>query len=137
MKLKYYEVCVEGIDRTGKDTISSYITYLSNFKYLVKARGIASMIAYSNLYNRNYEYDFNDKNKVFVCLFCDYEDWKIRCKLTNEKEIDYFANTKEYFKVMNSLEKNNLVLYYNTSEITPYCIAKKVISILDTLNGER
>lgn len=136
MNLKYYDIDIEGIDKTGKDTIALYIAQLSNYKYLAKSRGIATMIVYSNLYNRDYNYVFNNKNKVIVFLTCNYKDWKIRCKLLNEPDIDFYKHNKEFKKVINELSKTNIIFKYNTSETTQYNIAMDVIKKLDELNDK-
>ena len=62
-KLKHYLIELDGIDKTGKDTIERYIAYLGKFKYVVNVRGVLSQLAYAELYNRDYDYDLSvDKN---------------------------------------------------------------------------
>ena len=78
-KISKYRVYLDGIDKSGKDLICSYITELGRYKYLVKSRGIMSMIVYSRLNNREYEYDLtNEKNVINILLTVDYFDWKVR-----------------------------------------------------------
>lgn len=138
MEIKYYRVYIDGIDKTGKDLIASYISQLSNYKYLIKARGILSMIAYSKLYHRNFQYDLTNENAVInILLTVNYDDWKCRYKITNEKDIalyDYNSHAQAFLDAKNEL--NSLGYYvpcYDTSNYTPYQIAKNIINNLERL----
>lgn len=138
--MRYYRAYVDGIDKTGKDLICTYISELSNHKYLVKPRGIISMMAYSKIYNRDYTYDLEkEKDVLNVLLTVDYEDWKIRCKLNKEKDVndDDYEYHSRIFKDYYDLLKFHRVptLTYNTSEITPYNIAKNIVKALDVINN--
>ena len=55
-KLSYYYIEIDGIDKTGKDTLWHYIDYMSGRKYVINSRGIISQVAYSCLYDRKYTY---------------------------------------------------------------------------------
>ena len=135
--MKYQTIYLEGIDKSGKDLIAKYVNKLSNYKYIVNSRGILSQIAYSILYNRGEQYDIEyEKNNLYVYLQVDKEDWEIRCKLSNEPEIDYKKNI-ESFDIAINLTKDKLnILYYDTSLLTPYEIAKKIIYKIEQLNKE-
>lgn len=135
---KYYHIVLDGIDKTGKDLVRSYIYYLGKQKFICTARGYMSMVAYSNLNNRGYQYDMSTQtNIVNVLLTVDKEDWLIRCKNTGEKIIDYEKHTAEFRKVFNDLQKAGYeVLLYNTSAMTPYQIAKDIIEILNKIEVE-
>lgn len=134
--LKYYCISCEGIDKSGKEIIRKYINILGNYKYVLMDRGLLSNITYSRLNNRNYEYDLNAyTNWIIVYLIVDKEDWKIRCKLTGEKEIDYDLHMKEFSKTAIELDKSGIkILVYNTSQYTPYIIAKDVIHYMENIN---
>lgn len=134
--MKYYRIILEGIDKTGKDQIREYIRKLSNGKYTCSARGFVSLMAYSDLYNRNYKYDIQqEKNTIIVYLTVNKEDWEIRCKINNEPVIDYEKNKESFDKIINKLRKNDFkILEYDTSLWPPYQIAKEVIRVLDSIN---
>jgi len=137
-KLKYYTIVLDGIDKTGKDLIAFYISELSEKRYLVYSRGIISMIAYSNLYKRDYSYEVSQqKNIVNVLLAVDEEDWNIRCKYTNEPKINYDENIMAFENAEKILitEHNLKILNYNTSKITPYNIAKDIIRYMNIINN--
>lgn len=133
--LKYDTINVDGIDKSGKDTLVQYLTLLSDFKYMVHSRGIISQIAYNKLYDRHFTYDSKkQKNVINVYLTVDKDDWNIRCKLTNEPYIDYDKNT-EYFNTTKTLLNDDFIIYeYNTSTMTPYQIALDVLNKVDKLN---
>ena len=65
----FTNICIEGIDKSGKGIVAEYIKRLSNHKYTVSDRGIISEITYSNMFNRNYKFDIEPYKKfVFVYL---------------------------------------------------------------------
>lgn len=136
--LKVYIVYLDGIDKCGKDAVNNYITLLGNYKYLNKSRGIMSMIVYSKKYNRQYKYDGESiKNSLNVLLDVDYDDWKIRCKTTNEPNINYYDDIKLFNDVYCMLQTSGYkVARFNTSMTTPYMIAKHILELLEKLNGE-
>ena len=78
---------VEGIDKTGKDTLVKYIANLSDYKYTIHARGILSQLVYNDKYNRDYTYRLSHK-PLIILLDVDDDDHAIRCKLTNEPSIN-------------------------------------------------
>ena len=117
---------IEGIDRTGKDTILAYINKLTNYKYLIRVRGWLSQQTYSDLYNRDYEY-INYQPIVFF-LDVEEEDWEIRCALTNEQDMDYEANRNAFYKRLEELDD---YVVFNTSFMTPYQIANVIVERLE------
>jgi len=139
-KLKYYNVIIEGIDKTGKDLLKRYIERLSNYKYMVTSRGIISQISHTRIFDRDYEYDLqNEENNVYVYLSVEKDDWEIRCKLTNEPIINYYTFIEHFestVKDIKYLYPNINIICYNSSHMTPYDIAKDIISKLDDLNEE-
>lgn len=135
--MKIYQIFLDGIDKTGKDLIRSYIFYLGKGRYICVARGIMSMRVYSKLYDRPYQYeDENQQYALNVMLTVEKEDWKIRCKATNEALTNYEKEqrlfTSEYMQLKS---KGYYVKKYNTSKITPYEIAKDIISYMEKING--
>lgn len=133
--MKYYNIFIDGIDKAGKDLIAYYVIHLSNFKYIVNGRGILSQLAYAKLYNRNDAYDLTQqKNIINVYLEVDKEDWLLRCKKTNEPAIDYEKNTEAFQYAISVLSQVNNVIHFNTSQETPYMIAKHIVDYVDNLN---
>lgn len=133
--MKYYNIFIDGIDKAGKDLISYYVIHLSNFKYIVNGRGILSQLAYSKLYNRNDTYDLTQQeNIVNVYLEVNKDDWLLRCKKTNEPAIDYEKNVEAFQYAINILNKASNIICFNTSQETPYTIAKHIVNYVDGLN---
>ena len=135
--MKYYSIFIDGIDKSGKDLIAYYVIHLSNFKYIVNGRGILSQLAYAKLYNRNDVYDLTQQENIInVYLEVNKEDWLLRCKKTDEPAIDYEKNVKAFQYAINILDKANNVICFNTSQETPYMIAKHIVNYVDNLNKE-
>lgn len=145
MKLKVFNIELDGIDKCGKDSVRPYVFYLEPGKYLCRARGLISQIAYAKLYKRNIEWDGADyaKNTLFVLLEVDKQDWEIRCKLTNEPNTDFtYEEMTQAFKLaLYELKERfdvpeNHILVFNTSEYTPYAIADEIKTHLEYLNNQ-
>lgn len=136
-RLTIWNVVIDGIDKTGKDTIVQYVWRLSKKRYECHARGVLSMIAYAELFNRNVRYNlYREHNVLNVRLTVDKDDWKIRCAVTKEPEIDYDAHTKAFDFAEQILTSHNIpVLTYNTSHCTPYEIAQDIVARLDEINA--
>lgn len=137
--MKYYSIFIDGIDKTGKDLIQAYIDILSNHRFLVKSRGVLSLIAYSNLYNRNYKYELeNERDSVNVLLTVDKLDWLTRCEINKETKIDYEENCKKFEEAYQLLSKySNNILTYNTSKLTPFEISISIIKYMEEINNEK
>lgn len=135
--MKYYQIVLDGIDKTGKDLIRSYIFYLGQGRYICIARGLASMRVYSKLYKRNYQYDEeSQKYTVNVLLTVDKDDWTVRCKHVNESLTNYERETQMFNEAFEEMRKQGLkTLGYNTSHRTPYDIAKSILEYMEKLNG--
>lgn len=145
MKLKVFNIELDGIDKCGKDSIRPYVFYLEPGKYLCRARGLISQIAYAKLYKRNIEWDGADyaKNTLFVLLEVNKHDWEIRCKLTNEPNtgFTYEEMTQAFKLALYELKERfdvpeNHILVFNTSEYTPYAIADEIKTHLEYLNNQ-
>lgn len=133
--MKYFSICIDGIDKTGKDTLLGFIDRLSGHKYIINVRGMLSQMAYAELYNRDFNYDLTTQEHILnVLLTADKEDWEVRCKLTKEPKIDYESNVEVFEKAYKRLSNAGLpVVRYNTTEATPYQIAKNIIDTMDFL----
>ena len=145
MKLKVFNIELDGIDKCGKDSVRPYVFYLEPGKYLCRARGLISQIAYAKLYKRNIEWDGADyaKNTLFVLLEVNKQDWEIRCKLTNEPSMDFtYEEMTQAFKLAlyELKERFNVpedrILVFNTSEHTSYTIASIITTRLEYLNNQ-
>lgn len=145
MKLKVFNIELDGIDKCGKDSIRPYVFYLEPGKYLCRARGLISQIAYAKLYKRNIEWDGANyaKNTLFVLLEVNKHDWEIRCKLTNEPNtgFTYKEMTQAFKLALYELKERfdipeNHILVFNTSEYTPYAIADEIKTHLEYLNNQ-
>lgn len=136
--MQYFQIALDGIDKTGKDLIRSYIFYLGKGRYVCNARGIVSMKVYSKIYNRPYLYfDETQKNIVNVLLTVKKEDWEIRCKASNEPFTDYEKESKMFEEEFLKLEdKGYKVLRFNTTKMTPYMIAKLIVEYMEKINAE-
>lgn len=143
MKINIFNVEFDGIDKCGKDSVKPYLFYLEPGKYLSRARGLISQLAYARLYNRDIEFDAIDyaKNTLFVLLVVDKQDWEIRCKLTNEPDTGFsFEEMQNAFR--HSISKLHFdfgvplerIMIFNTSHVTPFEISKKVCERLEYLN---
>jgi len=157
MKYKVFNVEFDGIDKAGKDSIMHQIFAVAPNKYIPKSRGLLSQIAYSNLYNRDYEYEITEgyiENTLFVLLEVDEDDWNVRCKLTGEHEKNksrsdmeaevVYSSNKEAFRDAFAYLVNKYgekygdhFMMFNTSNETPIKIIKEVVKRLEELNDDR
>lgn len=145
MKLKVFNIELDGIDKCGKDSVRPYVFYLEPGKYLCRARGLISQIAYAKLYKRDIDWDAIDyaKNTLFVLLEVNKQDWEIRCKLTNEPNtgFTYEDMTKAFKLALYEVKERfnvpeNQILVFNTSKYTPYTIADEIKIYLKYLNRQ-
>ena len=129
------QIIIEGPDKVGKDSLIEYIHILSNFKYCLNSRGILSQLVYNDKYNRHNCYEITYK-PLIILLTADKDDQNIRCKLTNESEIDFSKDLNAFDKYSQYLSDNDfaVVWKFNTSHITLFDLAKKIIQELDLLD---
>lgn len=128
-------VFVEGIDKTGKDTLVRYINELTAYKHCVLTRGPISTSAYAYKFKRQYDdsYIKSLKDSLIIYLTADTEDLNIRFKLTNEPEINkdedkkLFDNTVKALRIKYGLNIKKI----NTSRYTPYTIAKAIKNYIE------
>ena len=131
---------IEGVDKTGKDTVLKYIEQMTNYKYVLHARGLVSQIVYSKIYGRNHNYTdaINDNGgTLIVYLTCDKDDLKLRHKISKEPDIDIDRDMEIFEKVTDDLSNQGLrILTFNTSNWTPYQIGLKVLEFLEVCENE-
>lgn len=153
MDFKVFNIEFDGIDKSGKDSIMHQIFSIAPNKYIPKARGLISQIAYSKLFNRDYNYLVTDgylQNTLFVLLTVDEDDWNVRCELTHEHEnnakrtdveskIKYYESSEAFLYAFNEISKMNIdkrqLMTFNTSKMTPYEIIIEVVKRLEELNS--
>lgn len=128
---------IEGIDRTGKDTLMRYIDYMSNRTMVVKTRGLMSNIAYADLYNRflstQYVNQLLEANKetLIVYLTADKEDWEVRMKIAGHEHLDFAKNEMAFEYAKRVIRGANILFFeFNTTKQTPYQIAEMVMTII-------
>lgn len=152
MKFKVFNVEFDGIDKCGKDSILKQIFSLAPNKYIINSRGIISQIAFSQMFNRGYEYDCSQgylDNTLFINFTVDEADWNVRCDITNEhaknaarcdveraikyqESIECFKYAVEKLKEMGVKEDH--IMEFNTTKMTPYNIIVEIVKRLEELN---
>lgn len=139
MKLKFFVVSLDGIDKSGKSTLVSYLAQLSNYTLNILDRGPITNIVWNKIQGRDIEYNLEMwKSTVFVKLNVDKADWEIRCKIHNEPPMpdSYETMTKAYDDMFDWFRNHGFyVLEFNTSKMTQYQIAKKIVKYVDEINA--
>lgn len=140
MKTNIYCCSIDGIDKSGKSTLIKYLARLSNFTLNILDRGPITNIVWNKIQKRDVEYDLEMwKKTLFVRLNVDKEDWKIRCSIHHEPDmpLTYEAMSEAYDDVFAHFKNNGFyILEFNTTKLTAYKIAKKIIEFLNELNGK-
>ena len=133
MVYRYWNLELDGPDKTGKSTICKYITMLSNYRFATHDRGYMTQVAYSKKFNRNYDFTLPSKDTVFILLTVDKIEHDIRCKITNEPKINFEEDMQLFAEVYQKLVSLGYkCLCYNTSKMTAVEIAKNIIYEIDT-----
>lgn len=136
MTYKYWELEIDGPDKTGKDLLCRYLCEMSAWRFSINVRGLISQLVYAKKYNRNFEYDTSQfsKKKVLILLTGEPKDLAVRCKVTNEPLYDIDKDSLWFEQAADEVEaKGYIVLRYNTSQYTPYRIAQSVLNIIKNL----
>lgn len=124
-------IILEGVDRTGKDSIRHEIVKQSNGKIVVMCRSYISQIVYSRIYGRNINekeyFDLIKKTKKlgyeYYILTADLNILLERFKQTNEPMIDI----KRDLNAFNNIAKELNIKVINTSFKTPSELAREII----------
>lgn len=155
-KIKVFNVEFDGIDKCGKDSVQKQIHSVAPNKYTTRARGLLSQIAFAKMFSRDYDYVFTDgyiDNTLFVYLTVDEDDWKVRCDLTHEHEInkgradvegeikykpsvEAFDFAFDLVKSKAGAERAGHFMVFNTSKMTPIAVIKAVVQRLEELNEQ-
>ena len=122
---------IDGQDKVGKDTVLRYIELLSNYKYVIKSRGILSQLVYNDKFNRQYDYSLYYRPFV-VLLTADPVDLHVRHKIANEPKSNIAKDAEAFSAYANLLRKKDIrVVEFNTSEISAMQIAKEAILLFE------
>ena len=70
-KLKVYTVIIDGIDKSGKDTIAKYVWYLDK-RLNVFVRGRPSLVVYAKKFNRQCEYELPYKEHLCIIVIINF-----------------------------------------------------------------
>jgi len=109
--MKEHIVILDGVDKTGKDTIKDYLVKQSDGKILVIVRSFISQIVYSRIYKRNINESFfiekmrnlhHDGNYTFFYLTTRKDELIKRFKKNNEQDLD-IKHIDSHFKVFNDV----------------------------------
>lgn len=133
---------IEGLDRTGKDTLVGYVDYMSGRMIPVSSRGLMSTIAYAEVFNRFMSTEFTNKlldaNKetLVVYLTCDRKDLELRHKISHHEPIDFNKHEKAFTYAKRMILGSDILFYeFNTTEQTPYQIAEMICTIIKEENN--
>lgn len=136
---KHYEVFIDGIDKSGKDSLARYIDKYCGYTLCVHSRGMLSTIAYNILYGREVDYQNfrgNPCQPLYVLLKVDKKDWEMRCQLTSEPAISYEKNVEVFDRAEEIVKQLGYkVIEFNTTQYTLDTIAKAVVGYIETENS--
>ena len=138
--MKEHIVILDGVDKTGKDTIKEWIVKQSNGKILVIVRSFISQIVYSRIYKRNINESFfiekmrnlyHDGNYTFFYLTARKDELIKRFKKNNEQDLG-IKHIDKHFKafndVLNKIDDSGVYInHIDTTDKTPYGSARDII----------
>lgn len=125
---------LEGQDQIEKSLIKKHINKLSKHAYIVNARGILSLLVDNDKINRNREYMLYYK-PLIILLDSDKGEYQLKSQLNYKNLLDYVKDQDALKDYAQHLEKHGVkVLRFNTTELTPYKIAQKIVDYMATLN---
>jgi hypothetical protein len=113
-KLRFYNICIEGPDCSGKTTLYNEIHKQTNFKFNIQDRSYLSMKVYSELYNRDdvsfwnklFWKDIKTNNTLYVILLPSIDIIKGRLS----KRGDEFQDDKSIIKLYEIFKSNSEVV---------------------------
>lgn len=132
--MKIDTIVIEGVDKTGKDTLLKYIDMIGNHRYAIYTRGNISNIVYAKAFNRNVNNYKMHPHIFYVLLTGEKDDLDIRFKITNEPYTDIERDTKLFNEVFVEISTYVNTATYNTSYMTPYQIAKDIVEKVNKIN---
>lgn len=133
-------ITLDGIDKTGKDTIKDAVVAQSGGRILVIARSYISQIAYSRIFNRQIDEGFfidamcDDfgNGRLFFYLIADDSVIASRFDIKNEIDInksDIALHKKIFGEVVDELRRAVEIITIDTSEDSINDIVQKIVSI--------
>ena len=152
MNYRVFNIEFDGIDKSGKDSVMKQVFSYAPNKYIPKARGLVSQLAYSKLFKRDAQYEVSRgylDNTLFVLLTVDQDDWNVRCDLSHEHENNKMRSDVEaeiqwkssseafeaaYEQLRAQYGDDMHFMKFNTSEVTPIKIIKAVAQRMEDLN---
>lgn len=128
-------IFIEGVDKTGKDTLLYYLNQYTNYEHYISARGPISTMVYAEKFGRkplNFDYLRLIKEEVmFVLLTSEEKDLSIRFKMTHEPQIDVIRDAALFNKYFDKMKKYGVkCVTYNTSYMTPTQICMSIQNVL-------
>lgn len=135
MTYKYWEIEIDGPDKTGKDLLCRYLCEMSGWRFSINVRGLISQLVYAKKFGRDFEYDTSNfsKNKVLILLTGEPEDISVRCKATHEPSYNIEGDLELFREAAKKAKETNIVVEYNTSYFAPYTIAQSVLNLINQL----
>lgn len=103
-------ISIDGVDKTGKDSVRREIIRLSRGKILVKVRTFISQIAYSRIYNRMIDeeffiqkmFEYQKIGEKYFMLTTDYEI--LRDRFIQHRESDLSVTSiKEHSRIFDEV----------------------------------
>ena len=112
---------LDGVDKTGKDTIKDNLIKLSNGRYMIIVRSYISQIVYSNIYKRDININFfinkmiqaYNNGEYFFFLDASTETIIKRFIYHNEKDLiidDINKHKKYFYDVIDILKEKNIII---------------------------
>ena len=108
--MKIDTIVIEGVDKTGKDTLLKYIDMIGNHRYAIYTRGNISNIVYAKAFNRNVNNYKMHPHIFYVLLTGEKDDLDINKFDENDFISDYESgiirnNYPRKMLVINSAQK--------------------------------
>lgn len=133
-KLKCYTVFIDGIDKSGKDTIARYV-WLLDKRLNVFVRGWPSLVVYAEKFRRKCDYELPYQDALYVHCIVNKKDWQIRCSINDEKKINFEEDSKKFDDAFDRLKDAGYdVLTVDTSTYTAYAIANMIVEKVEQMN---
>lgn len=124
---------VEGIDRSGKDSLIAAIHKKTNYRYNLRSRGMISQLVYNDKFKRGIDYKF-DYTPVIIYLDIDNETYLRRCLLTGEQPVNTTLDERLFnLYITRYINHGGIVLKYDASNTTAESLADVVIRDLEQI----
>ena len=147
-------VIIEGVDRTGKDTLQQSLNKATDYKNMVMIRGPIGFLAYNKLYNKavdaneylTIERQLKQVNHLVVYLTADTDELLQRFIDTNEEPLrEEKANENVSRRQTIEMHKKIHEIYYeystlnkmtiDTTNLTTEEVAEQVVKRINELYG--